>query len=239
MPVRIFFVVQLLCWCFAATPAAGQERAAPTAEESRLVSDSRAAVIAAGLSPEFFDAHFRLEQVFDRPADRRVVWRLRVGEHEAVVSDPVGSYTDERGVRRDTHSVSNLLGSARDIRETITRRRAERLMRACIGRYRNGAVVYQPFGSPPRATLVFTAVSLPEPQKTAAPPPQTGAHITQSAQSAPAATTQTDVTARPGKKKPLPPRVGMLDLETGRCIVGVGQSGSPHPDAEKLMRPPR
>lgn len=219
MPVRNFFVIQLALWCCAAVAAAGQGRAELTAGESRLVSGSRAAIIKAGLTPEFFDTHFRLEQVSDRPADRRVVWRLRVGEHEAVVNDPVGSYADEKGVRRDAHSISNLLGSARDLGKTVTRRRAERLMRECIGEYRGAAVVYQPFGSPPRATLVFTAVSAPAPQPSAA-------------------TTQSGASGR-GRKKPPPPRVGMLDLGTGRCIVGVAQSGSPHPDAEKLSRPLR
>ncbi len=52
------------------------------------------------------------------------------------------------------------------------------------------------------------------------------------------APTQSD-TIRQGGKKPPPLRIGMVDLETGRCVVGVGQVGSPHPSAEKYTRPRR
>ncbi|HEX6622175.1 MAG TPA: hypothetical protein VF064_00580 [Pyrinomonadaceae bacterium] len=255
MFIRRFVITQVVVWCVAAGGAAGQERAGAaatggaeqrevaaqsSAEEGRLVSGSRAAIIAAGLSPEFFDAHFRLEKVFAKPADRRVVWRLKVGEYETTVNDSVGSYTDEKGERHDAHSITGRLSPARDIGPTIPQKRAERLMKACIGEYQSGAVVYQPFGSPPRAALVFTAMSLPEPQKPAAkgsqtPPAPTGAAATTAPTLAP---TQAD-TIRQGGKKPPPLRIGMVDLETGRCVVGVGQVGSPHPSAEKYTRPRR
>lgn len=244
MFIGTFVITRVVVWCVAAGLAAGQERAGAaatggaeksevaaqsSAEEGRLVSGSRAAIIAAGLSPEFFDAHFRLEKVFAKPADRRVVWRLKVGEYETTVNDSVGSYTDEKGARRDAHSITGRLSPASDIGPTIPQRRAERLMKACIGEYQSGSVVYQPFGSPPRAALVFTAMSLPGPRKPAAkgsPPPP------------PPAPTPSD-TIRQGGKKPPPLRIGMVDLETGRCVVGVGQVGSPHPSAEKYTRPRR
>lgn len=258
MLIRRFIITQVVAWCVAAGVAAGQERAGAaatggaeksqgaaqlSAEEGRLVQGSRAAIIAAGLSPEFFDAHFRLEKVFAKPADRRVVWRLKVGEHETTVNDSVGSYTDEKGARHDAHSITGRLSPASDIGPTIPKSRAERLMKACIGEYQSESVVYQSFGSPPRAALVFTAMSLPEPQKPAAkgsppPPPQaapTGAAATTAPTLAP---TQSD-TIRQGGKKPPPLRIGMIDLETGRCVVGVGQVGSPHPSAEKYVRPRR
>jgi len=251
MHVRRFFIIQVFVWCVAAGVAAGQERAGAaatggaekregaaqlSAEEGRLVSGSRAAIIAAGLSPEFFDAHFRLEKVFAKPADRRVMWRLKVNEYETTVNDSVGSYTDEKGARRDAHSITGRLSPASDIGPTIPKRRAERLMKACIGEYQSEAVVYQPFGSPPRAALVLTALSLPEPQKPAAKgstPPPPGAATPPTL-----APTQSD-TIRQGGKKPPPLRIGMIDLETGRCVVGVGQVGSPHPSAEKYTRPRR
>ena len=253
MSVKRFIVISAIVSCVAAGAAAGQERA-PTgateqreggaalgAEESRLVGGSRAAIIAAGLSPEFFDAHFRLEKVFAKPADRRVVWRLRVGEYETTVNDSVGSYTDEKGVRRDAHSITGRLSPASDIGPTIPKRRAERLMKACIGEYQSEAVVYQPFGSPPRAALVFTAMSLPEPQKPAAKGSTTTPPATPTGGGATPPTlapAQSD-TIRQGGKKPPPLRIGMIDLETGRCVVGVGQVGSPHPSAEKQTRPRR
>ena len=255
---RRFVITQIVLWCVAAGVAAGQERAGAAApggaaqsegaaplgaEEGRLVSGSRAALIAAGLSPAFFDAHFRLEKVFAKPADRRVVWRLRVGEYETTVNDSVGSYTDEKGARRGAHSITGRLSPARDIGPTIPRRRAERLMKACIGEYQSESVVYQPFGSPPRAALVFTAISLPEPQKQAAkgspPPPPAPTGAAAAATTAPTLAPPPSDTIRQGGKKPPPLRIGMIDLETGRCVVGVGQVGSPHPSAEKYTRPRR
>lgn len=240
MLIARFVIASAVVWCAAASVAVGQSARADgarlDAEETRLAEGSRASIIAAGVTPKFFDRHFRLEQVSNLPSDRRVVWRIKVGEHEALVSDPVGSYTDERGRRHDAHSVAALVTPARDIGRTITRRRAERLMRACIGEYRNGATVYQLFGSPPRASLVFTAVSAPEPQQPAATTNATGATNPTSAVTR--APSQSDPIRQGGRKRP-PPRVGMLNLETGRCIVGVGQSGSPHPDAEKIIRPRR
>jgi hypothetical protein len=228
------FIVAAALWCAAAVGAAAQDgRAELSADERRLVEGSRAAVVAAGLSPEFFDAHFRLERVFARPADRRVVWRLTVGEYETTVNDAVGSYTDEKGARHDTHSVAGRLPEARDIGRTIPRERAEQLMKKCIGAYQDAAVVYEAFGAPPRAALALTAVSLSEPPKDAkrattparpSAPPQTGAPP------------ESDIIKQGGKKKP-PPRIGRIDLETGKCTVGVGQSGSPHPDADRYARP--
>jgi hypothetical protein len=257
MFIRRFVITQIVVWCVAAGVAAGQERAGAaatggaeksevaaqsSAEEGRLVSGSRAAIIAAGLSPEFFDAHFRLEKVFAKPADRRVVWRLKVGEYETTVNDSVGSYTDEKGARRDAHSITGRLSPASDIGPTLPKRHAERLMKACIGEYQSGAVVYQPFGSPPRAALVFTAMSLPGPQKPAAkgsPPPPPATPTGGGATTAPTLAPPQSDTIRQGGKKPPPLRIGMIDLETGRCVVGVGQVGSPHPSAEKHARPRR
>ena len=161
------------------------------------------------------------------------MWRLKVAEYETTVNDSVGSYTDEKGARHDAHSITGRLSPARDIGPTIPKRRAERLMKACIGEYQSGSVVYQPFGSPPRAALVFTAMSSPEPQKPAAK-----GSTTPPAPTPTLAPTQSD-TIRQGGKKPPPLRIGMVDLETGRCVVGVGQVGSPHPSAEKYPRPRR
>jgi hypothetical protein len=129
--------------------------------ERELVRGSRAAIIGAGFSAPYFDRHFELFRVLDRAGDRRVVWRFRAGGHEAYVEDSVGSYTDERGGRRHTHSAAATLGAAHDIRPAVSRRRAERLMRSCIGQFEGGAVALQPFGPAGRTALVFTAASVP------------------------------------------------------------------------------
>jgi hypothetical protein len=129
--------------------------------EERLVRDLKAAILAAGLSEPYFDAHFKTFKVLDAPGDRRIVWRFTVNGHEAFVSDSVGYYTDARGLVVDTHSIAGALPAAHDITRTITRRRAERITRACIGRFGGGAVVYRAAGAPERASLIFTATSAP------------------------------------------------------------------------------
>ena len=44
--------------------------------EERLVRDSRAAIVAQGISAHYFDAHFNLSKAAAAPGDRRVVWRF-------------------------------------------------------------------------------------------------------------------------------------------------------------------
>lgn len=201
-----------------------------SAEEEKLVSGSRAAILAAGLSPRYFDAHIRLFKVVNTAGDRRVVWRFAVNEHEATINDAVGFYTDAQGQLVFTHSVTGLLAPAHDVRRTITRRRAERVMRACIGGFAGGSVSYQKFGSPPRAALVFSAVSLPLPAAPVASAKQ---------QQPPAAAQRKEEDPERdriggGKKKPFL-LIGTIDLETGRCTKGVAQTGSPLPPTS----PPR
>src|SRR5215210_2021089 len=130
-----------------------------TVSERALVEGSREAIIKTGLSAAFFDEHFRVASVADRGGDRRVVWRLSVGGHEASVNDSIGFYTE--GARRvDTHSVAATLNETADITRTITRRRAESVMRRCIGRFTGPQVEYRAHGAGGRAALLLTAHSL-------------------------------------------------------------------------------
>lgn len=198
----------------AARPPASAPDAPPLDEAGRqLVRGSRAAILAAGFSEPFFDRHFTPFKVFNRPGDRRVVWRFRAGGHEAYLDDSVGFYTDRRGRRVDTHSVSSTLAAARDLRLTVTRRRAERLMRSCIGEFEGGAVVFQQFGA--RTALVFTAATASPPQ-----PPQPAEWAEAGAGG--------DLRLRGGRKGP-PVYVGAVDLETGRCLKGRARAGAPGP----------
>jgi len=145
----------------AAHGAGAQESPAKelTVSERALVEGSREAIIKTGLSAAFFDEHFRVASVADRGGDRRVVWRLSVGGHEASVNDSIGFYTE--GARRvDTHSVAATLNETADITRTITRRRAESVMRRCIGRFTGPQVEYRAHGAGGRAALLLTAHSL-------------------------------------------------------------------------------
>lgn len=211
----------------AAREEAGTKRAEQalklTPEEERLVESSRAAIIETGFSAGYFDAHFEPFRVFNTPGDRRVMWRFRVNEYEVLINDPIGFYTDARGQRVDTHSVAATLGKTRDIRRTISLRRAERVMKTCIGEHGSASILFQRFGAEGRAALVFTAVSL---LPLAAP--------ANASQPAPAITPDPTTSRRRdglrpgGKKKPFLV-IGTVDLETGRCTKGVAQVGSPQP----------
>ena len=129
-----------------------------TASERALVEGSREAIIKTGLSAGYFDTHFRVARVFDRPGDRRVVWAFSVGGYEAAVNDSVGFYT-EGGRRFDTHSVAGTLNNTSDLTRTITRARAERIMRRCIGRFDDPRIEYRAHGPRGVAALLLTAQS--------------------------------------------------------------------------------
>lgn len=213
-----------------APPAEQTDAAAPAldAEAREIVRSSRAAIIAAGFSAPFFDRHFSPSRVSTSPGDRRVVWRFRAHGHETYVNDSVGSYTDARGRRVNTHSVAATLAGARDLRRLITRRRAERIMRSCIGEFEGGAVIFQQFGARPRAALVFAAHTPPPPEASALPanpfPPEPAG----------------DADRLRGGKKGAPVYLGAVDLETGRCVKGRAQAGAMPPEAPApLRRAPR
>ena len=187
-----------------------------------MVRDSRAELTAAGFSEGYFDAHFEPVRVVNTPGDRRVTWRFRVGGHETLVHDSLGFYAGADGRRVDTHTVAATLGATHDILDTIPAERARQVMRECIGEFEGGAVTLQRFGEEGRAALVFSAVSVPpaEGARAATAPAATPA--------AQAAVARRDTLKQGGKKKPFR-SIGSVDLETGRCVKGVAQVGSPLP----------
>jgi hypothetical protein len=226
----------------ALSPGAGAQKApaaaaALTDAERALVAGSREAIIKTGLSAAFFDEHFRVARVLDRPGDRRVVWRFAVGGHEAAVNDAVGYYT-EGGRRVDTHSVAATLSKTSDITRTITRRRAELLMRRCIGRFRDPQVEYRAHGAEERAALLLTAHSLV--------PRRRGEHGRREREEREREERARRERAQPGGSQAMDeveedeeggegPVVvlGAVDLVTGRCTVGYGQAGPPRPASPK------
>ena len=204
-----------------------------TPEEEQLVSGSRAAIIETGFSKQFFNAHFKPTRVFNSPADKRVVWKFSINGYETNINDAIGFYTDERGRRIYTHTVQAMLGKTHDIRRTISRAHASRLMKACIGVYEGeGAIVYQRFGHAGQAALIFTAVSVPPPAGAATANTNSGTAHSQNKLEQPASqqveTSSAEVPRPGGKKKPFL-SIGSVDLETGRCTRGVAQVGSPQP----------
>jgi len=215
-----------------AQKAPAADAAALTAAERALVAGSREAIIKTGISAAFFDAHFRVARVFDRPGDRRVVWRFSVGEHEAAVNDAVGYYT-EGGRRVDTHSVAATLTKTSDITRTITRRRAELLMRRCIGQFRDPQVEYRAHGAEERAALLLTAHSLvprrreERGRREREEREREERERRERAQSG-GSQAMDEVEEDEGGEGPVVV-LGAVDLVTGRCTVGYGQAGPPRP----------
>ncbi|MDQ3744146.1 MAG: hypothetical protein M3444_07175 [Acidobacteriota bacterium] len=213
----------------ASAKAVGEGRARMSEAEERLARDSRAAIVAQGISAPYFDAHFKLFKVSDAQGDRRVVWRFEVNSHTAFVNDTVGYYTDARGRLVDTHSVASALPAAHDITRTISRTRAERIMRACIGRFEGGAVVYRAAGLPERASLIFTASSAPRRTRRESSAEREREEREASAKKG-KPPRQTDVIEEGDDEGGEPVYLGAVDLETGRCTRGLGVADHPAPE---------
>jgi hypothetical protein len=212
-----------------------------TEGEKLLAEGSRKAILNTGISAPYFEKHFRLVRVFDKMGDRRVVWKFNVNEYEATVNDAVGFYTDG-GKRVDVNSVTGTLAATHEIQKTITRREAERAMRACIGEFTDGGVTYAAYGGvSPRATLMLNGSSVVK--------PPTSAEKRREAERREKEEREREARERRAKKnsrdKKRPPvdveeeedegrklpviYVGVVDLETGKCIKGRALAGPPQP----------
>jgi hypothetical protein len=254
--MRVLLLCALAAFALVATwsPGAGAQKA-PAADaaalnvsERALVAGSREAVIKTGISAAFFDRHFRVARVIDRPGDRRVVWRLSVGGHEATVNDAVGFYTE--GARRvDTHSVAATLSDTSDITRTLTRRRAELLMRRCIGRFTNAQVEYRAHGAGGQAALLLTAQTLVPRRREGRVREGREARERREREEREREERERRERARSGGSQALDeieaedeegegPVVvlGAVDLVTGECTVGYGQAGPLPPEPARPVR---
>ena len=127
-----------------------------TVSEQALVDGSRRAIIETGFSPKYFDAHFTLVTVVDKPSDRRVVWRFAINGYETRLTDSIGSHP-EGTTRIYTHSVASVLGHTSEIKRTISHARALKIMKMCIGDFENPGVEYGPVDGYAQLLLVAHA----------------------------------------------------------------------------------
>jgi len=233
--LRLFLLAVVAALSIGAGAQKAQHAAsALTASERALVEGSREAIIKTGLSPAFFDEHFRVQSVVDRAGDRRVVWRLSVNGYEASVNDSVGFYT-EGGRRVDTHSVAATLNETSDITSTITRRRAESLMRRCIGRFLHPRVEYRAHGAGGRAALLLTAHSLvPRRREARARRELEGRERRERARAGGSQTTD-EVGGEDEEGEGPVVVLGAVDLVTGECTVGYGQAGPRPPEPARPL----
>lgn len=140
------------------TPAIEPRAGDLTPSEQSLVSGSKRAIIETGITESYFVEHFKLLQVIDKPADRRVRWRFSINGYEPFIDDVIGYYTE--GNRRiDTHAIAKTLGRTSNIQRTIARSRALKIMRSCIGNFSNAFVDYRPYSFYDQAELMLVAQS--------------------------------------------------------------------------------
>jgi hypothetical protein len=131
-----------------------------------LVQGSRSAIIESRFSPAYFDQHFRLVDAINKPGDIRVIWKFSLNGYEVLINDAIGYYTESRK-RVYVHSVKNTLVATKDIPKTISRRRAETLMTACIGNHTDKGVAFMRLSPKDKTALYLTAsaVSAHRPRK--------------------------------------------------------------------------
>jgi hypothetical protein len=218
--------------------AARQAAPAPkdlTAAERALVRGSREAIVKTGITESYFDRHFSVARVVDKPGDRRVVWKFSINGYETTVSDTLGYYTE--GDRRvDTHSVADSLPSTSDITRTITRRQAERIMRRCIGGFTNPQVEYRAHGAAGAAALLLTAQNVINPKTSVRREAREGKERKEReereererrerAQRQAGGNHQLDELEQEDDVRDHPIiLLGAVDLVTGKCMVGRAQS---------------
>lgn len=195
-----------------------------TVGEEELVRDSRRAIVRSGISESYFSKHFTLYEVRNLSGDNRVIWRFSLNEYATNVVDAIGFYT-EGSVRKQTHSVSSTLPLMTEIQKTISRRRAEQLLRACIGRFQDAAVEFRPVGKSGTAKLFLTASAPPrvverQEQERTAKKRQASSMPEQG----PPARDETGEEEETEEKRP-PTILGAIDLQTGKCTKGRGYAG--------------
>ena len=214
-PAPLFAAVLLVVW------ANGAVKEWPSGEMSRLQSNaeleqgSREAIIETGFSAGYFDQHFRLVETLDKPGDMRVVWRLSINEYAVRVTDALGYYTENQK-RIFVHSVRNTLGETRDIARTIPRRRAQALMRTCLGRHAGEATVLMRLSPAEKASLYLTAHSIMGSNRNRVE----RSRETSSDQRVNKQNPQVDELEREGIGPRRPMRLGYINLETGKCSRG-------------------
>jgi hypothetical protein len=193
-----------------------------------LARSSREAILKAGISESYFDKHFKLVSVFNKPADHRVVWKFAVNEYEAIISDAIGSYSEGSEVKF-THSVSNTLPVMTEITRTIPRRRAEQAMRACIGRFTTSAVELGSLDQNGGPMLFLTAAATHKPMsareesRERKQEQEKRSKEREVREGQPATHDVIEEEDEGGR----PVVLGAVNLQTGKCTKGKGIAGPP------------
>jgi hypothetical protein len=192
-----------------------------TSSEQALVDGSKKAILNTGLSEKYFNDHFKLLSVVDKPSDRRVVWQFSVDQHKAIITDSIGYYK-EGTARVDTHSAGKILGQTSQITRTITRARALRIMKSCIGNFDNPVVEYGPVDG--RAELLLIANVRNRLVESKSEREKEREREREEREKQKATTAGTDVIgSEEGEKEP-PMIFGFVNLRTGKCTKGAAMT---------------
>ena len=190
-----------------------------TASEQTLVDGSKQAILETGISEPYFNTHFKLLNVIDKPSDRRVVWQFAINQYQTVLSDAIGYYTD--GAKRvNTHSIAKSLGQTTEIQRTISRPSALRLMKSCIGNFENPAVEYGPVNGRTELLLVAHARNRVENKSARAREREREREEREKRKATAATTDVVESEEDEGEIKPLV--LGAINLQTGKCTKGAG-----------------
>lgn len=196
--------------------------------QKSLMEGSKKAMLKTGMSEPYFNKHIRLVEVLDKPGDRRVVWKFIINGYEATIHDSIGHYT-EGGKRIDLHSLENALSSTTDIKRTIPRTKAFRIMRSCLGKFTGATVEYRASGSG-QAELLLIASSVPKPirrQEEDRAREEIRKEDSSRKKARQAGGAETDVIEEDEDNNRGPVYIGSVNLETGKCTKGRARAGPP------------
>ena len=213
----LFLFLLFACTFGGARVVAWQESLTPS--EQALVQGSKDAILATGISETYFQTHFKLLKVVDKPADRRVTWQFSVNEHNVVINDSVGYYTE--GTKRiDTHSVAKALGQTTEIQRTISRTRALRILKSCIGNFENPSVQYGPVNGQAQLVMIGYKRARVESKNEREKEREREREKREKQKSETAGTDLIESEEDEGKSPPL--ILGAVNLQTGKCTKGAG-----------------
>ncbi len=219
---KILFSIVLLITLVATVAGQAGDRKL-TASEQALVDSSKQAILRTGISEPYFGAHFKLLQVIDKPADRRVMWQFTVDQHQAVLNDAIGSSASGT-VRVNTHSIEKTLGQTTEIQRTISRARALRLMKTCIGNFDNPAVEYGPIDGRAELLLVAFARTRTETKSKSEKEREREREEREKRKAEAAGTDVVESEEEESGEKQRPLILGAINLQTGKCTKGSGAS---------------
>ena len=183
-------------------------RGSQSDQRSNLIQSSRQTIIDSGFTESYFEQHFKLVDAFDKPGDQRVVWRFSLNEYETQLTDAIGYYTGAGGRRIYVHSILAGLGATRDIRRTISKRRARQLMTSCVGKFESESVIMLRLNTDPKTSLYLMAYAARPSKRKEDRDEKTGSPQRANEPDRPPIEHESD-------NRPIP--IGYINLETGKC----------------------